>query len=185
MDQTVTYVTRSGDKTFTFHLSNATGRWQTQILGGPSFPPDLVPRNEAPPGCKQDGTSYFISWFDMAQVASLQSALALAGHWAENIEAFLLTRKWNIPYVTNDGTGQYSFSIERTNGLHRVYIENQPSYNRRAANSIITHRIPDGQRHYICWSTSITSWKMAEDVCSLWAERTQRYIQTGKRFEDN
>ena len=185
MNQTMTYVTRSGANTFTFCFTQSSGGWQTLIMGGPSFPSALVPRNEEPPGCKWDGTHYAIRWFDLAQVNSLQSAQALAAHWAEDIEIFLSTHLWNLSYTTNDGTGQYSFSIERTNGLHKVYIESQPSYQNRATDAHSTHRLSDGQRKYICWSTPIETWKMAEDVCALWAERTHRYIRTGKKLEAN
>lgn len=185
MSYTLYYTTQCGRTTFRFHFVEEDGRWQAYIIDGPSFSAELVPRTECPPGCEQVNSLYRIRWFGMAQVASLQQAQVLAASWAEDIERFTVTGKWRIPYTTNDGGGYFLFSIERVGGGCRVYIEDQPSYERRSENTLIIHRLSDGSRRYICWAGGIPTWADAEDVATAWAERTRRYILTGKRFEES
>ncbi len=117
-------------------------------------------------------------------MASLGQAQALAASWAEDIERFLGNGKWLIPYSTNDGEDTFEFSVERASRDLRIYIVRQPDYNGRARDCHTTHRLNDGRRKYICWAGRLRSWGDAEDVASLWSERTQRYIRTGKRFEE-
>ena len=77
----------------------------------------------------------------------------------------------------------YRFSFEQQrNGSWRVYIERQPGYGVRSADTFMTHRLTDGRRKYICWSSRIDTFEEAKGVARLWADATQRYIRDGTRF---
>lgn len=79
----------------------------------------------------------------------------------------------------------YEFSFERQeDGTYRAYIVDQPSYGNRDAKSTTTHRLIDGNRHYVCWDTPLKSLEEAKKVAAAWADRTDRYILTGKRFDN-
>ena len=67
-------------------------------------------------------------------------------------------------------------------GDWRVYIAEQPSYRSRADGAHATHRLSDGDRRYICWSTAIPSLEEAKQVSALWADATQKYIRSGTTF---
>jgi hypothetical protein len=89
-----------------------------------------------------------------------------------------------IYYRTRDGRADYSFSIERQrNGTYRPYITAQPDYGRRSTGTHETHRLTgEGGRQYICWNRALWSEEEAKSVAALWADATQTYIRTGKRF---
>jgi hypothetical protein len=89
-----------------------------------------------------------------------------------------------IFYRTQDGRADYAFSIERqSNRSYRVYISGYPSYGERSADGTATHRLTDrAGRHFICWSQPIAHLPQARQVAAAWAEATQRYIRTGRRF---
>ena len=185
MGYAVNYTTQSGRNTFRFQFEEEGDRWQAYVLDGPEFPSRLVRPGDCPPGCEQTEGWHRIRWFGLAQIASLGQAQALAASWAEDIERFLGSGAWLIPYRTNDGQDTFEFSVERAGSDLRVYIVRQPGYNGRSADCHTTHRLSDGGRKYICWAGRLRSWGDAEDVASLWSERTQRYIRAGKRFEEN
>ncbi len=87
-------------------------------------------------------------------------------------------RAW---YRTQDGAKDYAFSFEQqSNGIWRAYIDSQPSYQGRATDAHSTHRLSDGNRKYVCWTTALNSLAEAKQVASLWADTTQRYIRTGR-----
>ncbi len=86
-------------------------------------------------------------------------------------------------YRTRDGGADYAFSIERkSNGDHRVYITSQPSYRGRNTSMDATHRLVDSQGYYVCWTRTLNSLEDAKSVAAAWADKTQNYIRTGRRF---
>jgi len=88
-----------------------------------------------------------------------------------------------IYYRTRDGLADYRFSIERqTNGAYRVFILAQPSYGSKSTAAHATHRLSAGGRHYVCWNRPLRSEGEAKTVAALWADATQQYIKSGRRF---
>ena len=86
-------------------------------------------------------------------------------------------------YRTSDGEAYYYFSFEeQSDGTWRAYIEKQPSYNGRPTDGHSTHRLSSGGRHYVCWTHPLGSIKEAKQVAAKWADATQQYIKTGKKF---
>jgi len=86
-------------------------------------------------------------------------------------------------YRTKDGRADYSFSYERqSDGTWRAYIVSQPGYGGRDEGAHPTHRLSSGSRKYVCWSAPIPSLEQAKRVSALWADATQEYIRSGKRF---
>jgi hypothetical protein len=89
-----------------------------------------------------------------------------------------------IYYRTKDGRADYGFSIEQQNdGSLRAYIENMPSYGSRDTSLLTTHRLTDGNRHYVCWSKSIYDPEAMKSVVALWSDATQKYIRTGTTID--
>lgn len=87
-------------------------------------------------------------------------------------------------YRTRDGAADYAFSFEtREDSSWRVYIDNQPSYQGRPDEPATTQRACEGDRHYVDWSRPIASLSDAKNVAAIWADKTQDYIKTGKRFD--
>jgi len=92
-------------------------------------------------------------------------------------------RKHRSYYRTRDGRTDYSFSFEeQADGSWRAYIESQPPYGIRASDAHSTHRLSDGSRRYVCWTSVLDSLEEAKNVAALWADKTQEYIRTGSRF---
>ena len=88
-----------------------------------------------------------------------------------------------LSYRTKDGRADYRFSYERqSDGTWRAYIVSQPGYGSRDEGAHPTHRLSDGSRKYVCWSAPIPSLEQAKQVSALWADATQEYIRSGKRF---
>jgi hypothetical protein len=88
-----------------------------------------------------------------------------------------------IYYRTKDGLADYGFSFEcQRDGTIRAYISSQPSYGSRDSSLHATHRLSDAGRHYICWTDPLWSEEAARQVAALWADSTQEYIKTGRRF---
>lgn len=88
-----------------------------------------------------------------------------------------------LHYRTKDGRADYKFSYERqSDSTWRAYILSQPPYGSRDEGAHATHRLSDGSRKYVCWSAPIPSFEQAKQVSALWADATQEYIRTGKRF---
>ena len=92
-------------------------------------------------------------------------------------------RRHSCYYRTSDGRADYRFIFEeQPDATWRAYIEDQPSYRDRAADSHSTHRLSDGGRKYVCWTTPLRSLEEAKQVAALWADKTQEYIRTGICF---
>lgn len=82
-------------------------------------------------------------------------------------------------YTTSRGR-TYEFSFERQpDGSTRSYIVRQPSYGSRSTDPHTIHRLPDGNRHYVCFTTKQYTIKDAAAVAEGWAKRTDVYIDTG------
>jgi hypothetical protein len=89
-----------------------------------------------------------------------------------------------IYYRTRDGQNDYEFSIEsQGDGTYRTYIVSQPGYGMRTTGAHETHRLTDGSgRKYVCWTGQLRSEGEARHVAATWADATQEYIKTGRRF---
>jgi hypothetical protein len=87
-----------------------------------------------------------------------------------------------VRYRTKDGLCDYVFSLERVGGSYRVYIVQRPSYGSRNRDLLITHINVNGTREFVCWKYPILTEKRAKSIAKAWAEGTQEYIKTGKRF---
>lgn len=87
-------------------------------------------------------------------------------------------------YRTKDGKVDYCFSFERQpDGSYRAYIQRPPSYRSRCHCPQCTHRNEDQWgRRYVCWTSKLWSEADAKAVAAKWAECTQDYIRTGRRF---
>ena len=86
-------------------------------------------------------------------------------------------------YRTSDGLADYKFIFEdQPDGTWRAYIQDQPPYLSRPTDSHSTHRLSDGNRKYVCWSTPLDSLEKAKKVAARWADETQKYISTGSGF---
>ena len=88
-----------------------------------------------------------------------------------------------VRYRTKDGRADYSFSFEQQpDGAWRAYIADQPSYQGREDDAHTTHRLSDGGRKYVCWTDPLRSLEQVKQVAAMWADATQKYIQSGTRF---
>jgi hypothetical protein len=94
-----------------------------------------------------------------------------------------LKRERNVYYRTKDGRADYRFSIERQpDGTYRAFIVSQPSYGSRATGAHETHRLRAWGRYYVCWNRPLRTPEDALSVAALWADATQEYIRSGRRF---
>ena len=88
-------------------------------------------------------------------------------------------------YRTLDEKEDYTFSFEeQSDGTWLAFIERSPSYGSRNDSLDHTHRLPDGDRLYVCWDSPLNSHEDCMKVAAMWADCTQEYIQKGKRFGD-
>jgi len=85
-------------------------------------------------------------------------------------------------YRTRDRNCDYRFRFVNVGNLWKVYILAQPSYQSREQSCHATHRLRDSVGNYICWSTAISSYEDAREIAQRWAEATEEYIRTGRRF---
>jgi hypothetical protein len=95
-----------------------------------------------------------------------------------------VTMHRQIKYRTRDGRADYSFEFAQLgDGTWRPYILGGPAYGTRDTSLHATHRLRDGGgRYYICWTHALRSEQEARQVAALWADKTQEYIRTGRRF---
>lgn len=86
-------------------------------------------------------------------------------------------------YRTKDGAADYKFTFkEYAPGHWRAYIDEQPPYGGRPTGMHETHRLTDNGRFYVCWAGRLRSEQEVRAVAALWADNTQKYIATGRRF---
>lgn len=87
-------------------------------------------------------------------------------------------------YETSNGNC-YQFSFEeQADGSYRAYIIAMPAYGGRSTDGSVVHRLHDERtnRYYVCWNTALYSLAEIKAVAAGWAQRTDRYIRTGKPF---
>ncbi len=89
-------------------------------------------------------------------------------------------------YFANTGNRradkEYRFNYKKVGGSWRAYILRMPNLNGRDSGGAATHRLWDGNQHYICWNTAVTSLKDMQTISRVWADNIQEYIATGRRF---
>lgn len=89
-------------------------------------------------------------------------------------------------YFANDRHGQtdkeYRFNYKKVNGSWRAYILRMPSLGSREASGVVTHRMFDNGRPYVCWDSPVNTLKDMQTISKVWADNLQEYIATGKRF---
>lgn len=86
-------------------------------------------------------------------------------------------------YRTKDGLADYWFSFEKqSDGSWRAYILSTVDYRGRADGCHATHRLRDGSRPYVCWTTPLYNESDVRAVAAIWADNTQRYIRFGEAF---
>jgi hypothetical protein len=90
-----------------------------------------------------------------------------------------------IYYRTKDGSTDFKFDIvHRWDGSWRAYITGMPSYGSRDTSLMVTHRLMDGNRPYVCWDRRISSEAAMQQVAAKWADLTLTYIRTGVTIDD-
>lgn len=93
-----------------------------------------------------------------------------------------------INYFANDRYGAsdkwFQFKLVKTNGEWHAYINRMPSFGNRDDNLHITHRIPEGEKSYVCYDPMPTNLRDMITVTKAWADRELEYITTGTHFED-
>jgi len=89
-------------------------------------------------------------------------------------------------YYANDRHGrrdkEYCFNYKKVGSSWRAYILKMPSLDNRDASGIVTHRLYDNGRPYVCWDRSVNTLKDMQTISKVWADNIQEYIATGKRF---
>ena len=86
-------------------------------------------------------------------------------------------------YRTKSGRNYFRFSFEKQyNSEIRIYILSQPSYMGRSKGSHPTHRYGVSSRPYICYEPEPKNRSDAIKIAKAWAENTEKYIETGRRF---
>ena len=78
--------------------------------------------------------------------------------------------------------GKYVFSLEKKGSSWRAYIQQMPSYGNRDQSLMVTHRLRDGNRLYVCVQGDISDKEKMIQVAQYWARCEQKYIETGERF---
>lgn len=89
-------------------------------------------------------------------------------------------------YRTNDGRAFFEFDFVNAGPYFDVYITKSPSYGNRSSDLHSTHRIQVGNSYKICFADPSVANNLdkARKYSETWAEMTWKYIQTGKKFED-
>jgi len=83
-------------------------------------------------------------------------------------------------------TYRFAFNITYTDSQgFRAYIQTSPSYGSRSDSLSSTHRLTDGNRHYICWNSTISSLSAMKAVIELWTKATVMYIADGGTFDSH
>ena len=89
-------------------------------------------------------------------------------------------------YRTKSGDAYFNFRYEgQSDGTVRTYIEGQPSYGSRPDDGHSTHRYDAATQPHICHGEHPpTTLDDAIKYSKSWAERTERYIKTGKEINE-
>ena len=84
----------------------------------------------------------------------------------------------------NKSDNRYAFTLERLPQGYRCYIDRSPSYRGRRTDPSIIHQLQDSQGPYICYTADLPELEQAKALCQEWSNLTQRYIETGKQFNE-
>lgn len=91
-----------------------------------------------------------------------------------------------IVYFASDACGlpssEYRFEYQKVQGSWRAYILKMPPLNGRSGAGSVTHRLTDGNRHFVCWDRPLRTLEDCQNVSRAWADKLQKYIATGERF---
>ena len=83
-----------------------------------------------------------------------------------------------------EGTdNRYVFTLKQLSTGYRCYINRTPSYRNRSTTMGDTHYLTDSCGKYICYTAKISHLEQAKTLCHQWSNLTQRYIETGRKFE--
>lgn len=97
-----------------------------------------------------------------------------------------ITETGPIVYFANDRHGrrdrEYQFNYKKINGSWRAYILRMPNLGNRESSGLVTHRLYDNGRPYVCWDHQVNSLDDMQTISKVWADSIQEYIATGKRF---
>lgn len=86
-------------------------------------------------------------------------------------------------YRTVDGRDYFLFRFDQMPHEVGIYVLKHPGYGSRADGGHASYRYVDSNgEHYICWDGPCRNMTEAHQIAKVWAERTQRYIRTGRRF---
>jgi len=66
-----------------------------------------------------------------------------------------------------------------------IQILAQPGYGGRTDDLITTHRVREGEKIFIDWVGPVPTLEDAKMVAACWADLTEVYIATGKKFPDS
>lgn len=103
-----------------------------------------------------------------------------------NLHSIGMTETGSMVYYANDRHGrsdkEYRFNYKKVGDSWRAYILKMPSLGNRDASGIVTHRLYDNGRPYVCWNRSVNTLKDMQTISKVWADKIQEYIATGKRF---
>lgn len=83
-----------------------------------------------------------------------------------------------------DSDNRYEFTLRRHGSGYRCYIDRTPSYRGRSTDAGVIHRLSDNRGYYICYTANLPYLEQAKTLCRNWSNMTQRYIETGKTFEE-
>lgn len=77
---------------------------------------------------------------------------------------------------------EYQFLYKKVNGSWRAYIIKMPNLKGRNPSGVITHRMFDGNKSYVCWDRPVATLKDMQTISKVWADNIQEYIATGRKF---
>lgn len=87
-------------------------------------------------------------------------------------------KSYNVNYASRTFDFTFKYEYDQSNG-YRAFILSAPSYRNRSDLLTDTHRMKEGNRHYVCWSEKIWSEESLDAVVALWCRATVMYIVLG------
>ncbi len=95
------------------------------------------------------------------------------------------TDRYFTYYVDNYGyyeNGKFRFEIVKVGPSWRAYILEMPPFGDRDPALSKTHRLVDGDRHYVCVVGTVPTKAKMIEIAKLWANKELNYIKTGETF---
>lgn len=77
---------------------------------------------------------------------------------------------------------EYRFNYKKVNGSWRAYILRMPDLKGRNSSGVVTHRLYDSDKPYVCWDRPVDTLEDMQTISKVWADSIQEYIATGKTF---